>query len=211
MKHTQLSLTSAALFAALLAAASCRSAGTVDHGAQPAPAMSAEDWLKETMRLGTPGLEHKELMKDAGTWDSTYKMRMAPDQPWMEFHGTATGRPLLDGRYLWQDIEWSMPDPMSGQTVTMNAFQILGFDISAGEYTALWADSWSTWLIESRGKRDAQGVLRLAGTMKDAAGQRPFRMEMRADGEDARRITLYDTIPPAGEVVVMEIAQTRRK
>lgn len=204
MKHLSL------LLPILLATVLCACQSAPKGPAAPAP-MDMETMMAKMMELATPGAEHQALMRDAGTWDSVYKMRMAPDAPWTEFRGSATCRPLLDGRYLWQDVEWSMPDPMSGQMMPMKAFQILGYDKMSNEYTALWADAWSTWMITSRGKRDARGVLNMSGTMRDVAGERPFRMEIREDGADQRHITMYDTIPPQGEVVVMEIAQKRRK
>ncbi|MBM3977789.1 MAG: DUF1579 domain-containing protein [Planctomycetes bacterium] len=204
MKHPSLFLS------ILLATVICACQSAPKEPAVPTP-MDMEAMMAKMMELATPGAEHQELMRDAGTWDSAYKMRMAPDAPWTEFRGSATCRPLLDGRYLWQDVEWSMPDPMSGQMMPMKAFQILGYGKMSNEYTALWADAWSTWMITSRGKRDARGVLNMSGTMRDAAGERPFRMEIREDGADQRHITMCDTIPPQGEVVVMEIAQKRRK
>jgi hypothetical protein len=194
----------------LLALVLCACQSTPKQPAAPAP-VDMETMMAKMMELAAPGAEHEVLMRDAGTWDSVYKLRMAPDAPWTEFRGSATCRPLLDGRYLWQDVEWTMPDPMSGQMMPMKAFQILGYDKMSNEYTALWADAWSTWMITSRGKRDARGVLNMGGTMRDVAGERPFRMEIREDGADQRHITMYDTIPPQGEVVVMEIAQKRRK
>jgi hypothetical protein len=205
-----------ALFAAVAAvtAASCKSSHTHSHShsssgaeahAAAAPALDMEKMMAEMQRLGTPGPEHEALMKDAGVWDNATKFRMAPDQLWMQSSGSVQARALLGGRYLWQDIEGSF------MNMPFHSFQLLGFDKMSNEYTALWADSMSTWTISSRGKKRPDGAIELRGTMVDVAGERPFRMVVSEKGPDERLIFMYDTIPPHGEIAVMEITSTRRK
>jgi len=79
------------------------------------------------------------------------------------------------------------------------------------EYISLWADSMSTWWVMSRGKKAADGTIEMKGTMVDVAGERPFRMVIRAQGDDLNEVEMYDTIPPAGEVQVMGITSRRKK
>ena len=169
-------------------------------GMEMDPAMMAE-----MMRLAMPGEEHAELMRGAGEWDNRFKMRMAPNAPWMEFTGSMTARTLLDGRYLLEEQEFDyMGMPMKG-------LNILGYDNSTGEYTSLWADTMSTWWISCRGKKDADGAIDLRGTMKDVVGERPFRMVVHHKTDDEVLVRMFDTIPPQGEVEVMQITSTRRK
>jgi hypothetical protein len=87
--------------------------------------------------------------------------------------------------------------------------QILGYDTMAGEYTSLWFDNWSTWAIPSRGKRQADGAIHYKGDMLDAMGQRPFRILVRWQGDDAFECEMYDTIPPAGDTLVMKMRGKR--
>lgn len=209
MKPTQLSLSAAALLLAAFSGTSCESMKAKSNAPAQQPAAGQEldmaQMMAEMQRLGTPGPEHEALMKDAGAWDNTYRFRMSPDAPWTESTGSVKAHPVLGGRYLWQDIEGTaMGMPFQG-------FQLLGFDKMTSEYTALWGDSMSTWTVTSRGKEGPKGVIEMKGTMVDVAGQRPFRMVVTEKGPDERHIAMYDTIPPHGEIVVMEITQKRRK
>ena len=172
------------------------------EGAPPGmdPAMMAK-----MMELATPGPEHKELAKMAGTWENAYKYRMGPDAPWMEFKGTSESKTLLGGRYIMESLHFEM------MGMPMEGLQILGFDKMKGEYTSIWADSMSTWCVTSRGKQGADGTIEMKGTMVDVAGERPFRMVIRPEGDDLTEVEMYDTIPPAGETQVMTITSRRKK
>ncbi len=169
-----------------------------------APAGMDPAMMAEMMKLGTPGKEHAELLKGVGKWDNTFQMRMAPDAPWMEVKGTMTAHALLD-RYLVEESQFDfMGIPMKGVT-------IVGFDTSTGEYTSMWADTMSTWWITSRGKPRSDGVIDFKGTMKDVAGERPFRMEIKHVSADQIDMVMYDTIPPKGEVEMMRMTSKRAK
>lgn len=157
------------------------------------------------MELATPGEPHKELAKLAGTWDLEFKYRMGPDAEWMAFKGTSEVKPLLDGRYMMETSKFEMMGMPS------EGINILGYDNMKQEYTSLWADTWSTWWITSRGKEGADGTLDMEGTMIDVAGERPFRMAIHHKGDDLHEVEMYDTIPPAGEVKVMTITSKRKK
>lgn len=67
----------------------------------------------------------------------------------------------------------------------------------------------STWWVTSRGKPRADGVVEFKGTMKDAAGERPFRMEIKHISPDQVEMHMFDTIPPKGEVEVMQMISKR--
>jgi hypothetical protein len=206
MHRTRLLLGAAALVAVTALATNTLVAAPQDPadpggaGMEMDPAMMAE-----MMRLAMPGEEHAELMKGAGEWDNHFRMRMAPDAPWMEFTGSMTARPMLEGRYLLEEQQFDyMGMPMKG-------VNILGYDNSTGEYTSMWADTMSTWWISTRGKKDADGAIDFRGTMKDVVGERPFRMVIQFESDDEVLVRMYDTIPPQGEVEVMQITSKRRK
>jgi hypothetical protein len=90
----------------------------------------------------------------------------------------------------------------------MQGLGIVGYDKLAGEYTSLWSDSMSTWWISSRGQPGADGAIEYQGTMRDVAGERPFRMRVEP-GQDAIEARLYDTIPGHGELEVMRMHMRR--
>ena len=201
---TRLVLASFALVAATVLATTAM-VSAQQEPAQPDPMAGMDPaMMAEMMRLAMPGAEHAELMKSAGTWEMSYQMRMAPEAPWMDAKGSMTARPILDGRYLLEEQEFTfMGMPMRGVS-------IIGFDNSTGEYTSMWADTMSTWWISSRGKKNAEGATEYKGTMKDVAGERPFRMLIKPVSDDQVELHMFDTIPPQGEVEVMRITSRRK-
>jgi len=173
----------------------------VEAAAPPADA----DMMARMMELATPGDAHAELTRMAGQWDVHYRMRWTPDAEWMETTGQAEMKSLLGGRYMLESVKFEMMGtPMEG----MN---LMGYDKMKGEYTSLWADSMSTWWVTSRGKEQKDGSIDFRGTMVDVAGERPFRMVVRHESDDLIRGEMYDTIPPHGEIKVMEMTSKRRK
>jgi len=192
---SRLELTALAL--TLCCTAACKST-------PPPPAPSPEEAMMQMMKLATPGPEHAALMRQAGTWEQHYKMRWAPDAPWQETTGMSVSRPILGGRYLMDEVSFTLENqPMQG-------IQIFGYDNLTGEYTSQWADTMSTWWMSSRGKKNAEGVINLTGTLTDIAGTRPFRMVVKPHGDSASDVEMYDTIPDKGEVLVMTIAAKKR-
>jgi hypothetical protein len=214
MMHVRKLTSAAALIAcgALLAIAASRPQDKPAAKTPPPPAAKAapspmEDpaMMEKMMKLATPSDAHKELAKHAGTWEVHYKMRMSPDMPWMETDGTVEKKSILGGRYIQEDVAFSvMGMPMQGM-------QILGFDNLTQEYISWWADSMSTWWVTARGKKAADGTIELKGTMVDVAGSRPYRMVIRPKGEDTTEVEMYDTIPPKGDVLVMSLTEKRKK
>lgn len=170
---------------------------------QSAPDMDPA-MMAKMMELATPGKEHQQLAERAGTWEQKYKFRSSPDAPWTETTGTSEARSLLGGRFLMEEVRFSM------MGMPMEGMHIMGFDKMSGEYITFWADSMSTWWVTARGKADANGVIETKGTMVDVAGTRPFRMVMRRKPDGAIESEMYDTIPPQGDTLVMTISSKKK-
>lgn len=160
--------------------------------------------MAEMMKLATLGPEHKALAEIEGSWEQTYRFRMGPDAEWTDGTGTSTAELVLDGRYILEQTD------MSFMGMPMKGMHLLGFDNMKQEYISLWADTMSTWWITARGKAGPDGKIETRGTMIDVAGERPFRMtiEPRADGSVYSE--MFDTIPPKGEVKMMEITAKKK-
>ncbi|HEX9794689.1 MAG TPA: DUF1579 family protein [Planctomycetota bacterium] len=172
--------------------------------AQAAPEGFDMAMMETMMKLAEPGAEHKELADAEGEWTQAYKVYM-PGMPTMESTGTSRVFSMLDGRYIVEEIETTMMgQPFEG-------VMVLGYDNLAQEYVSVWMDSMSTWPVFSRGKADAKGMINLKGTMVDAVTPkgRPFRETIAKQADGSVHITMYDTIPPQGEVVVMEIVSKK--
>lgn len=165
--------------------------------------MSAEEAMERMTEMAAPGAAHAALMARAGTWVVDSKYRMSPDAEWIVGRATVTAKPVLGGRYLLEEHDMEMlGTPMSG-------FLFLGFDNLTQEYTSLWMDTTSTWWVEARGTRGADGVTNMSGTMKDIAGTRPYRMKFWSKGDGAMEQEMYDTID-GREVLVMTYSSRRK-
>jgi len=95
MKHSFQLMSAVALVAcgALLVVAASRPQDK--SGAKQPPAGEDPAMMEKMMKLAMPGDAHKALAKQAGTWQTHYKMRMSPDMPWMESDGTAEKKAVL--------------------------------------------------------------------------------------------------------------------
>jgi hypothetical protein len=212
MSHLSRSRIAATVSAALACvAAACSSTSTsggssVGSTARPEsrPPMSEQEMMARMAELGTPGPHHKELMQQAGTWSVHYKFRMSPDQPWMETTGSNTSKPVLGGRYLMEEHRFEM------MGMPMEGWLFIGYDNESNEFISLWMDTSSTWWSESRGKEASDGSVRMTGTMKDAAGERPYRMRIVHESDGTIVSEMYDTIE-GEEVLVMTMTSRRGK
>ncbi|KAA3604257.1 MAG: DUF1579 domain-containing protein [Planctomycetota bacterium] len=167
------------------------------------PAMMAQ-----MMAMGTPGKEHKVLTRSAGEWDDKAQMRMSPGADWTEIPMTTSVKTLLGGRFIQRTIKGNFAGmPWEG-------IHILGYDKLAKEYVSFWMDSFGTWFVQSKGQYSEESkTLEMKGAMRDVISPdgRPFRQVIRIIDEDHSEVEMYDTIPPAGEVMVMKVKSTRVK
>jgi len=135
-------------------------------GAQEGPENSMEAWLK----LGEPGAQHADLMKNAGTWTIDAKNWMAPGAEPTRSKGKAVLTALFDGRYLRQEFEGDfMGTPVRGVGIT-------GFNNATGKYEDTWIDSVSTCTVHTTGTQTAPGVWEFSGA---CAGPGGTEMKMR--------------------------------
>ena len=204
--HIRIANVLPAALLATLAACQCNDCCSDSTPQQAAPAqMSPEEAMAKTMELATPGAEHQRLAQMVGTWTNHYKMRWGPNEPWQEFDGTSEHELVLGGRYLQEDVSFEM------MGMPMKGLQLLGYDRMSGEYTSLWADSMSTWWVEARGHVRPDHVIEFKGTMRDVAGERPYRMTVEHKGPDEVHMEMFDFIPPQGDFLTMTIDSRRKQ
>jgi len=196
----------AALLLCVATACSSTSSTTRQPDASPTthPPMSEQEMMARMQELGSPGPHHKELMQQAGQWAVHYKFRMSPNAPWMETTGTSSSKPVLGGRYLMEEHRFDM------MGMPMEGWLFIGYDNESGEYISLWMDTSSTWWSESRGTEAADGSIQMTGTIKDAAGKRPYRMRIVHESDGSILSEMYDTID-GNEVLVMTMTSRRGK
>ena len=166
----------------------------------------AQDPMMEAMiKAGTPGPQHDEMKKMAGTWKAHVKSYNDPNQPPAESDGTSTYEMTLDGRYLLERFSGEMPG-----MGPFNGMGILAFNNVTSEYEHIWMDSMSTGIFMSKGKPNADGSCTFKGEMDNpmGGGKWPCRMEFKPAGENQRHFEMWCSMG-GPEVKMMEITYTR--
>ncbi|MHC4972830.1 MAG: DUF1579 family protein [Planctomycetota bacterium] len=123
-----------------------------EGGKKPAAGMGA---MPEHMKLTQ---EHADLKKMVGQWDSSWEWTLPMP---MKGTGTATTKLILGGRFIRQDYE----SEMMGQP--WQGVLHLGYDTIEKEFVSVWMDSGSPIMSVSRGKRQADGSIKLIGMDPD--------------------------------------------
>lgn len=179
---------------------------------EPSPEMSPEDSMALAMKwmeMCQPGPEHVELMNSVGSWDLTMKYRMDPTSDnWTEAKGTSRIQKTLDNRLLVE--KYSVP---MGMGMSMDAVMMLGYDRLTEEYYSVYMSNMQTAPSMSRGKMGEDGVIDMRGTMVDLISPkgRPMRVTSQQIDPNHVIVKVYDTIPPQGEVQVVEMVYSRQK
>src|SRR5690606_36188741 len=116
--------------AVTLALATTLPALAQDAPSEMSPAEAA--MMQAYQQAGTPGPQHAEMAKSAGTYDQAIKSWMAPDAPPTSETGTAVRSMILGDRVMTEKVEATMHgQPSTGHGMT-------GYDNVTGKY-------WSTW------------------------------------------------------------------
>jgi len=176
------------------------------------PEMSPEEMqamMMKMMESAQPGEPHKKLTSFAGEWTTKIKIRMGgPDSPWEHHTGHSKIQSALGGRYAIEKFTAEL-----GMMGKMEGLLILGYNNLTGEYESIWMDNMSTWAQHATGVVNEEGATELKGKMRDVITPegRPYRHVTHPIDEDHYITKMYDTIPPVGDIQVMEIEYTRVK
>jgi hypothetical protein len=103
-----------------------------------------EAWEK----VSQPGINHQYLDKLAGTWEGTFRMRMAPDGEPMESTGSVRRDWVLNGRFLKEE---SHGVSALGE---FNGLGFIGFNNIEGRYEFVWMEDHSTAIMSGTGSFD---------------------------------------------------------
>ncbi len=172
------------------------------------PDMSPEEaaMMQAYQQAGTPGTQHAELAKTAGTYDLAIKSWMAPDAEPTSESGTATRSMILGDRVMTEKVEATMHgQPFTGHGMT-------GYDNVTGKYWATWNDSMSTGLMVSKGTCDDQGACTFAGSWNDPVSKQEVsaRMTTKWTSPTVEVFEMYGPGPDGKEYKMMEMTYTRR-
>lgn len=103
------------------------------------------EMMTQMKEYGTPGEQHKMLMKYAGQWNYTMKSWMSPDAKPEETKGKSTLKPVLGGRWLQQEIKGTaMGMPFEG-------IGFVGYNNFTKQYETSFYDSMGTGSMHGTG------------------------------------------------------------
>ena len=162
--------------------------------------------MEAMQKAATPGAEHAQLQRMAGTWSVQAKCWMKPELPAEEWTGTAEVRPILGGRFVVEDFTGVMSmGPFHGHGM-------LGFNNTTKEWEHIWLDDMSTGMIVSRGgSLEGSGSAALHATFQCPANgeQVSSRLVLKSTTDDERTVDMFTTMPGKPEYLSMSLVYTR--
>ncbi len=144
---------------------------------------------EQLRELANPGPEHRELAKYVGNWK--VKIRLGSGQSAAVYSGTSRNRMVAAGRFLVCEFNALRDSENAAGVLT------LGFDRRHGEFTIQSLDSWGTYFVTARGKRDAVSKpIKLYGTdddphMKSMGLTKEFAFGVDLTASDKFSIKIY--------------------
>jgi hypothetical protein len=163
--------------------------------------------LAEMEKATQPGPEHKVLEPLIGNWTYVAKFWLEPGKPPMESKGTAARKWIMDGRYVYEDVEGEM----FGKT--FKGTGITGFDKTQGKYVGAWVDNFGTGISQSSGTADKTGkTLTFQREDYDPLSKQKMkgRDVIRILDADKHVMEMYKVGPDGKEIKVMELVITRK-
>ena len=156
-----------------------------------------------------PTAEHKELAKEAGTWDATVKSwTRGPDSQPAVSQGVEVAKMMPGGLWLQSEFDGKFEDMEfhgCGQT---------GYDTKKKKYVGTWVDSLSTEIMMMEGDYDAQShTLTMYAKGNGPAGKEyDSKLATKFEGDDTRVFTMsIKSDETKGEYMkMMEITYKRR-
>ena len=154
-----------------------------------------------------PQKEHEFLNQFVGTWDSTMKMRMTADQPWMETKGSDTYS-MLGGFWLVYESKGDMMGmPFKGLGAT-------GYDPYKKKYVSTWVDNMGPCLSVGEGTLDATGKVlttTVSGTDCETGKPCTFRIVQELKDNDTCTFSFFMTGKDGKEFEGMKGESKRKK
>jgi hypothetical protein len=171
-------------------------------GSAAMPFTQAE--MEAMQKSATPGPQHAELQRLAGTWTVQAKSWMKPGLPPEEWTATAECKPALGGRYLVEDFSGTMSmGPYHGHGM-------LGFNNTTKEWEQVWLDDMSTGMMVSHGVMQ-DGAVALESTFTCPMNGEPVhsRIVMKSLSDDERTVEMWTTMSGQPEFQSMSLHYKR--
>ena len=193
-------------FAVAFFAVAMASFGYTQEGKKPAPRNSTA----ELQELANPGAEHRDLAKFEGKW--SVEIKLGAGKSASVYRGLSKNRMVVGGRFLACEFG------AAKEKESVDGVLTIGFDRRHDEYTIQSIDSWGTYFVTARGKRDGDfKEIKLYGVDDDpnmtAMGfTKAFAFGLVLTSSDEFTVNIYmiDTRTPARrEMLMMEYTFTR--
>jgi hypothetical protein len=185
--------------------------------AAPSGQPNQAEMMKQMMELSKTGENHKLLADIAGTWTYSIKMWMNPDPkaPPQQSTGTATRKPIMNGRYFVMDVsgKMQMPGP-DGKMKDMQfkGSSIEGYDNVKKKFVATWIDNMGTGIEFSEGTYDpATKTFTYNLEMEPVPGMKTQVREVLKIADKDHHILEWYENRGGQEAKTMEINYTRKK
>jgi hypothetical protein len=218
----------AALFAASLIALPTFAHGQTIPSPTPPTSMGANptaaggqpdqaEMMKQMMEMAKLNENHKLLGQLAGNWTYTIKMWMNgdPSSKPETSHGTATRKPIMDGRFYVVDVtgKMQMPGPDGKmKDTTFKGTGLEGYDNAKQKFVGSWVDNMGTGIMKSEGDYDsATKTFTYASEYEMAPGMnQKIREVIKVVDKDHHTFEWYEN-RGGQDVKTMEIDYTRKK
>lgn len=167
--------------------------------------MDTQEMMEVYNRLATPGAPHKQLERMAGSWNTSFKVWMEPDQPPSESKGTSECKMILGGRFLQQDFSGEMMgSPFYGMGV-------VGYDNHTQKYVSTWMDTMGTAIMyfEGTASADWNSIIQTASYDDPVQGPMKFRSVTTIIDDNTHTMEMYSTTQGNQEIKMMEGTYTR--
>ena len=168
--------------------------------------MDPQAMMETYKKLAAPSEPHKLFATLAGSWTTTTKEWMEPGKPPTESTGSAEMKMLLDGRFLYQELNAQMMgQPFSG-------IGIDAYDNMTKKYVTAWMDTMGTGIFMMEGTSSADGkTITLRGSHPEPGGGRmSHRAIWKIVDDNTQTFDMYGTHHGGKEMKVLEITYTRK-
>jgi Protein of unknown function (DUF1579) len=178
-------------------------------GVQPAQDQAAmeKEAMQAMAKAATPGEFHKHLNRAVGSWNTSMKMWMAPDQKPIESKGTMDAKWILGGRYVESVYKGDfMGQPFEGHGID-------GYDNVAKKFVSSWIDNAGTGIMNQSGTCDAGcKAVTQSGEMMDPVTGQPVTMKQVITYADDKhfKMEMYATDPSGNSMKVMEMDAVKK-
>jgi len=171
-------------------------------------ATDSVDTRKAWEEYATPGLAHKMMAEESGTWTATMTFWEDEKATPQTYAVNAEARMVLSGHY--QEVAYDgmmMGMPFQGKST-------LAYNNKTGEYTSTWIDNMATGMMVTKGHYDEPvKAIKLSGIVADPITGKDSKVREVYTIVDAntRKLESYDTKEGKKEFKSMEIVLKRKK